>query len=93
MHVLLSNASKMASVLEGLSNASLLSIGKLCDDDCIAVCDIRHLRIFKKGVLIIQDIRNWTDGLWDVNIQQQHEDLNMIIWRDKTKTKLAEYIH
>ena len=84
---------KKRNVLEGLSNASLLSIGQLCDDDCIAVFDKRHLRIFKRGVIIIQDIRNWADGLWDVNIQQKHENLNMIIWRDKTKTKLAEYIH
>ena len=53
LHAPLSSAAKKASVLEGLSNATLLSIGQLWDENCIAVFDKHHLRIFKKGLLII----------------------------------------
>ena len=55
-------------MLEGLSNASLLSIGQLCDDDCVAVFDKGHLRIFKQGILILKGQRNLIDGLWDIDV-------------------------
>lgn len=48
LHGLLSNTAKKANVLDGLNNASLLSIGQLCDDDCIAVFNKRYLHIFTK---------------------------------------------
>ena len=69
LHKLLSTHAKNANILEGLSNALLLSIGKLCDDNCIAVFDKRTLHIFKKGILILRGRRNWIDGLWHVDIK------------------------
>ena len=73
LHQLLSKTAQKGNVLEGLNNTSLLSIGKLCDDNCIAVFDKRHLCICKKGVLILRGTRNWTDGLWDVQIKEKEE--------------------
>lgn len=37
IHKFLSNKAQQGHVLEGLRNPSLLSIGQLCDDDCVAV--------------------------------------------------------
>ena len=45
---IISDAGKTAHVFRGLTNASLISIGKLCDDGCVAVFDSLYLRIFKK---------------------------------------------
>ena len=93
LHGILSDRAKTGNIIEGLNNASLLSIGQLCDDNCIAIFDKRYLHIFKNGQIVIKGIRNWTDGLWDVRVGDQKENVNMIIRRDKTKTDLAEYLH
>ena len=93
LHTILSDKARTGNVIDGLNNASLLSIGQLCDDNCIAVFDKRCLHIFKNGILVIWGLRNWTDGLWDVTIPQRKDNMNMIIRKDKTKTELAEYLH
>ena len=86
-----------AHVFKGLTNASLISIGKLCDDGCVAVFDKLDLRVFKKNKIILSGKRNFHDGLWDVNISDQFkpkiESMNMIVRKDNTKTNLAEYLH
>ena len=92
LHNLLSAAAKQGNVLEELSNSTLLSIGQLCDNKCIAVFDKRHLHAFKHGYLIIKVQRNWTNSLWDVEIRPQQK-LNVMIRKDKTKHDLAEYLH
>ena len=93
LHKLLSNKAQTGNVLEGLNNAPLLSIGQLCDDNCITVFDKQYLHIFKNGTLVVRGIRNWIDGLWDVKIKNQEDKMNIIIRKDKTKTDLAEYLH
>ena len=42
----LSLSARTAHVFKGLTNALLISIGKLCDDGCVAVFDQFDLRIF-----------------------------------------------
>ena len=81
LHKLLSTHAKKANILEGLSNALLLSIGQLCDNYCIDFFDKRAHQIFKKGILILRSRRNWIDGLWDVDIKSTppQESLNYII--------------
>ena len=44
---ILSKMAKTGNVLSGLTNSLLLSIGQLCDDDCIAVFTKFKLRIYK----------------------------------------------
>ena len=62
----LSNIATMAHVFQCLTNASLLSIGRLCDDGCVAVFDKHDLRIFKRENFILQGKRNYSDSLWDI---------------------------
>ena len=91
---------------EDLKNASLISLGQLCDDDCIVHLDKHKLLVFKDKTKILQGTRNHTDGLWDVHFPSKEltthyarraikgtKSLNLIIHRDKTKQELAAYLH
>ena len=49
----------------------MLSIGQLCDDDCLALFSKRHLWALKYNKIILSGIRNTTDVLWDVPFNQQ----------------------
>ena len=89
-NALLSKIAQTGNVLKGLKNSSLLSIGKLYDDNCIAIFSKFRLRIYKNGNLLLTGMRNWTDGLWDVVVPRIHQNINMIVRKDKTKIELAE---
>lgn len=82
LYELLRATAKKAHVLDGLSNVSLLSIGHLCDDDCITVFDKRNLRVYKQGQLVLKGVRKWTNGLWDVIFKPQQHHANIIIHKD-----------
>ena len=82
-----------ALVYPNLNNESLLSIGQLCDDGCIAIFEKSKLSILKNGKVILSGHRNSTDGLWDVPFNQYENKINYIISRDKNKTELAQYFH
>jgi hypothetical protein len=43
----LSKRAKKAHILSGIPISSLISIGQLCDDDCIAVLNKHKLKVFK----------------------------------------------
>ena len=58
IHHHLSNDAQKAYILKGLSNSSLLSIGKLCDDDCVAIFTERSLRVHKHGAVVLTGKRN-----------------------------------
>ena len=64
----LSETARRAHVFNGLNNASLISIGRLCDDNCIAVFDRKELNIYKNNKKVIQGTRNYRDGLWDIQL-------------------------
>ena len=95
----LGNDASEAHVFEHLKNALLVSIGQLCDQDCIAVFDKQKLHIFRHGELVLDGVRNHVDGLWDIVFNPtlknppviQHA--NVIVRADQTKTNLAEYFH
>ena len=76
-----------------ITNSSLISIGKLCDDGCIAVFDWKNLKVYKNNELVVEGLQNFKDGLWDVKIPQKQNKTNMIIRKDKTKMELAEYLY
>jgi hypothetical protein len=86
-----------------MTNSSLISLGQLCDDDCIAVLDKRRLQVYKNNECVLKGNRNPTDGLWDIPISlptqssnltalntTKHQ-LNAIIRKDISKTQLAQY--
>ena len=97
LHPLLSNNATKAHIIKGLTNASLISIGQLCDNNCIAIFDKHDLKIFQNKILVLSGKRNQNDGLWDINIQNTNptstQQVNFIIQKSKTKYDLAEYLH
>jgi hypothetical protein len=77
-----------------LPNESLLSIGQLCNQGCIAIFEKEHFYIMKNGKLILKGRRNFKDGLWDVPFEKHKIDtINYIINKDQSKTELAKYLH
>jgi hypothetical protein len=95
---------KTAYVLDGITNASLISIGQLCDNNCIAVLDKRQLKAFKNNECILKGAHNTTDGLWDISIptpaplsttarMQAKHQVNAIICKDLSKTQLVKYLY
>ena len=76
-----------ALIYPQLHNESLLSIGQLCDEGCVAIFDKATLRILKNGKVILTGNRNLRDGLWDIPFKN-HDiiSINYIITRDKSKT-------
>ena len=107
LHPTLTSLATKTHVFPELTSSSLISIGQLCDDDCTAILNKQDLKIYKNGHMILQGHRNLTDGLWDVhlrgNVNNVHhtinhvteptEKMNIIIRRDKTKSELAQYLH
>ena len=85
-----------ATIFPALTNSSLLSIGQLCDDNCSAIFTKTNLQIIKDDKIILEGMRNLTDGLWDVplyNEPQPYLSANAIIQKKKSKEQLAAYYH
>ena len=101
----LSSTALQSLVYPNITNDSLLSIGKLFEDDCVAFFKKFALCIFKNDKFIIQGTRNTKEGLWGVPFQDPKTSiypsttspknlaLSYIIQRDKTKSDLALYLH
>ena len=61
----LSPTATTGHVLDGLTTGSLISISKLCDDDCAALFTKYNVHIVKNGSVIIKGQRN-NNGLWHI---------------------------
>jgi hypothetical protein len=86
-------------VLDNLPAGTLVSLGQLCDDDCIALFTKYHVSIAKHGKVLITGTRNSQTGLWQLDPHQaqsskepQHQ-ANGIINSRTTKQQLATYLH
>ena len=64
----LSHNAKDDIVLPDLKISSLISLGQLCDDDCVIILDKKVLEVRKKHKLVMKGIRNMKDRLWDIPI-------------------------
>ena len=62
----LSSAGQVDHIFDDLKSGSLISIGQLCNDDCIALFTKYHVDIIKHHKVIIQGKRNPTNGLWNI---------------------------
>ena len=62
----LSSTATQSLVYPRLQNSSLLSIGQLCDDDCLAIFDKEHLHVIKDDQVILKGFRNDKDKLWHI---------------------------
>ena len=89
----LSEIATRAHIYNDLHSLSLLSVGRLCNDDCLVLFDKQHMKVFQNNKEILRGDRNHQDGLWDVNLstlQQQHK-MNVIIKQDATIGELIHY--
>ena len=80
-------------LLPGMKNESLLSIGQLCDQGCIAMFTKNNLQIFQNNKKILHGRRNSTDGLWDVPLQHKKQTINYVLQQNKPQFELAQYLH
>ena len=78
-----------------LKNESLLSLGQLCDDNCIVIFTKEKIFVTKMGKCLFQGHRNKEDGLWDWNhcIANKENKINYLIAKNKNKMDLARYYH
>ena len=90
----LSNHAKKAHIFDGIHSASLISLGEMFDDDCVAIFDKNEINILKRKTPILKGHRNKTYGLWDIPISRPvlHRAME-IITKENTKTELIQYIH
>jgi hypothetical protein len=89
----LNDDAEEAFALDSLKTGTLISLAKLCDDDCIAIFNKYEVQIVKKDQIIIQGTR-MPNGLWSIPIstKPQHQ-ANGILRTDKVKNELATYHH
>ena len=67
----LSDNAKNAHVLAELKSSSLLSIGQICDDNCIAIFSKTKLHVAKKQKIILQGTRDPLNGMWNFPLPLQ----------------------
>ena len=85
---------KKAHIFDGLHSASLISLGQLCDDECVAILDKNEINILKGKTLILKVHRNKTDGLWYITISILMSHCAMTIsTKDKTNKELIQFLH
>ena len=89
----LSTTATTAHVLPNLKSASLLSMGQLCDDDCIVTLDKSKMTVEKNNKIILEGTRNINDGLWDIQLDTNPLTANVIIQKNKLKQDLAAFYH
>jgi hypothetical protein len=102
LHSSPSATAKTAHILDGMTNSLLISIGQLCDDDCVAALGKRKLQVFKRNACVLSGTRNKIDGLWDIALPISRPastkpkaplQLNATIRKDVSKTNLAQCLH
>ena len=96
---------KIAYSFNNLKSGSLISIGQLCDDDCIAIFTKYIVKIIKKNKILIKG-RRTQNGLWKLpigtetptdterNVPPSNTAKNVangVIQLDSTKSDLAQY--
>ena len=96
LHANISSPASEVLIFPHLTNESLISIGQLCDDNCIVIFTKTNFFVTKNGRFLFQGSRNKHDGLWDLQGSTQtpiRPQVNYIISKDKTKMELARYYH
>jgi hypothetical protein len=62
----LSAEAKIGHLFNDLQSGTFISLGQLCDDECVALFTKYDVKIYKHGQVIIVGKRNPTDGLWNI---------------------------
>ena len=100
----LSIKAQSAHVFKEITTGLFISMGQLCDDDCVTIFTKYDVNILKHNQVIITGLQYWTNGLWNIPLgpcppTQQSPTLshpnqaNGILHQDITKQELAQYFH
>ena len=94
MHSTLSKHATKTYVFNNLNNSSLISLGKLADDNCTIVLDKHKINVIKNNKSILQGTRNTHDGLWDIKLPTKKlQKANVIIHKKQTAKQLVKFYH
>ena len=100
----LTRNAKIAYSFSNLKNGSLIYIGQLCDDDCVAIFSKYDVKIKKDNKILIRG-RRTDNRLWklpmsknytpsstsDITVNTKAHVANGVIKLDSTKCELAKY--
>ena len=100
----LTEKARVAFSFNNLKSGSLISIGQLCDDDCIAIFTKYDVQIIRRNEILIRG-KQTDNGLWKIPLSKNQHTLvsnppetaaqkqvaNGIIKVDTTKSELADY--
>ena len=100
----LSSKAQPAYFFSDITTGSLLSMGQLYDDDCVAIFTEFDVKILKQNQVILTGLRDRTNGQWNIPLEptppaqtssnRSHPNqANRILRHDTTKRKLAQYFH
>jgi hypothetical protein len=100
----LSSAATTGHIFPNLQSGSLVSIGQLCDDNCVALFAKSDMAIYKDGAIIIRGKRDATNGLWSMPLDPstspppattptKTHHANSVLQSTKTKADLAAFLH
>ena len=104
----LTKQSTTANILPGLKSASLIALGKFCDDGCHDILNGNACYVMKDNKVLLRGTRNHHDSLWDIPFPQMpsfanhayqlsttatRQLLNIIIRKNETKYNLARFLH
>ena len=64
----LSPEATRAMILPELKSSSLISMGQLCDDNCLVILSKKKLTVLKDNKMVLEGTRNKKDDLWDIPI-------------------------
>ena len=66
----LSKEAQTATALPALKISSLISLGQLCDENCVILLNKEKMYAIKENEVLLQGKRNLIDGLWDIPIHK-----------------------
>ena len=71
----------------------MLSIGQLCDDDCLALFTKEKVFIFKQNKLLLQGKRNFFNGMWTIPVPIHSVSIPSPNTLTKTKLQTTLQVH
>ena len=80
-------------ILDSLQTGSLISIGQLCDDNCVVIFTKNNVFITKNGITLISGYRSHPHGLYTIPFLKPTHQANSVIQNYQTKRKLAQFLH
>ena len=100
----ISTKAQSSHVFNDITTSYLISMGQLCDDNCVAIFTKFDMKILKDNQIIITGLRDRTNGLWNIPLDPNHpaqqssrqshqNQANGILRHDTTKRKISQYFH